>query len=100
MKQLTDFLADFSGTMQRAEGRLLQQKRRAAASSALGAVVVLSVGIILIATLGMISLQILATSGTTSFQPSVVTMMVVVVPIIFAVAVIIVLLKHGAGIHI
>jgi len=69
----------------------LQRKKR----SGITAVVRIAIGVILVATLGMVALQILATAGTTSFQPSVTLIMLTVVPIIVGVAFLVSFLREG-----
>jgi hypothetical protein len=64
-----------------------------------GAIVGIAVGLILFATIGFTGLQLLATSATTSFQPTVVIIAITVVSILAALAVAITFLK-SAGIHI
>lgn len=50
-------------------------------------IVGIAVGLILFATIGFVGLQLLATAGTTSFQPTVVLIAIVVVSIMAALAV-------------
>ena len=50
-------------------------------------VVGIAVGLILFATVGFVGLQLLATAGTTSFQPVVVTIAITVVSIVAALGV-------------
>lgn len=71
-------------------------KRR---SGIAGIVVEVAVGLILFATIGFVGLQILATASTTSFQPVVVTISILVVSIVAALSVAIGFLKL-AGISI
>ena len=70
-------------------------KRRKGASI----IVKIAVELILFATIGFVGLQLLATAGTTSFQPTVVLISIVVVSIAAALAVAINMLKH-AGVSI
>jgi hypothetical protein len=57
-------------------------------------VVAIAIDLILFATIGFIGLQLLATAGTTSFQPVVVLMAVVLVSIFAALAVAIAFIKR------
>ena len=61
----------------------LKRKR----SGVTNVVVAVAVGLILFATVGFVGLQLLATAGTTSFQPVVVTISITVVSIVAALAV-------------
>ena len=71
-----------------------ETKRRAASQ-----IVSIAVSLILFATIGFVGLQLLATAGTTSFQPVVTLISITVVSIVAALAVAIGFLKH-AGIHV
>ena len=62
-------------------------------------VVLVAIGLILFATVGFVGLQLLATAGTTSFQPTVVIISITVVSIVAALAVALGFLKL-AGIKI
>ena len=71
------------------------RKRR----SGLGPVVGIAIELILFATIGFVGLQLLATAGTTSFQPTVVLIAIVVVSIMAALAVAVSFIKK-AGVSI
>ena len=70
-------------------------RKRSGAASVVHFIVLAAVAMIIFATLGIVSLQILATASTTSFQASVVTIVFVVVPILFAIAVAVALFRGG-----
>lgn len=61
-------------------------------------VVTIAIELILFATIGFVGLQLLATAGTTSFQPVVVLVGILVVSVIAAIGVALGFLRH-AGIH-
>ena len=60
----------------------------------LQAIINIAVGLILFATIGFVGLQLLATAGTTSFQPTVVLVGITVVSIMAALGVALYFLKH------
>lgn len=70
-------------------------RKRSGAST----VVKIAVELILFATIGFVGLQLLATAGTTSFQPTVVLVGIVVTSIVAALAVALSFLRH-AGLNI
>lgn len=72
----------------------MQLKRRAGAAGILGGVVAIAVGLILFATIGIIGLQLLATAGTTSFQPTVVLLSITVVSVFAAIGAAMYFLRH------
>ena len=76
-----------------------QFRYRDGGSSGPGTVVIIAVSLILFATIGFTALQLLATAGTTSFQPTVVIVAVTVVSIVAALAVALTFLRF-AGIRI
>ena len=75
----------------------LQTKRSGKSGAAI--VVGIAIALILFATVGFIGLQLLATAGTTSFQPVVVLIAIVLVSIMAALAVALAFMKE-AGISI
>ena len=58
-------------------------------------VVGIAIGLILFATIGFTGLQLLATAGTTSFQPTVVLVSITVVSIVAALGVALGFLREG-----
>lgn len=58
-------------------------------------VIAIAIELILFATIGFVGLQLLATAGTTSFQPTVVLVSIVVVSIVAALGVALAFLKHA-----
>ena len=60
----------------------------------LQAIINIAVGLILFATIGFVGLQLLATAGTTSFQPTVVLVGITVVSIMAALGAALYFLKH------
>jgi hypothetical protein len=81
--------------------RVLQalSKKRSGAQGYVGAIVGIAISLILFATIGFIGLQLLATAGTTSFQPVVVLIAIVLVSIMAALAVALSFMRY-AGIRV
>lgn len=71
----------------------MQLVRRAGESSLKG-IIGIAVGLILFATIGFIGLQLLATAGTTSFQPVVVLLGITVVSVFAAIGAAMYFLRH------
>lgn len=82
-------------TLNEKVAQAFKNKRSGIAST----VVSIAIGLILFATIGFIGLQLIATAGTTSFQPTVVIMAVIVVSIMAALAVALAFIR-SAGISI
>lgn len=71
----------------------MQLTKRAGESSLKG-IIGIAVGLILFATIGFIGLQLLATAGTTSFQPVVVLLGITVVSVFAAIGAAMYFLRH------
>lgn len=69
------------------------------AKSPSGAIVGMSIGLIILATIGITAMQILFNATTTGIDASVVTLITTVVGIVFAVGIVVLFLKY-AGIDI
>lgn len=70
------------------------KKRAGIAGGILSGIVAIAVGLILFATIGFIGLQLLATAGTTSFQPVVVLLGITVVSVFAAIGAAMYFLRH------